>query len=139
MTLASLLLAATLTHHGYVWQRHWDDSVRAILTNRLDGVIALAAEDATRIGYDRAALRATGQPFGLALRATALTNISLALAADIARDRPAEIQLDFDCPTSKLDAYRQRLVEFRKAVSPTPLTFTAFTLKLLISKSWKTK
>jgi len=125
MNVAALLLAATLSHHGYLWQRQWDDSVRAALTTNVGSIVVLAAENSTRIGYDLAALRATGKPFGLALRATAITNISVELAAAIARDRPAEIQLDFDCPESKLDSYRQRLIELRKAVAPVPLTFTA--------------
>jgi len=37
----------------------------------------------------------------------------------------SEIQIDYDCPESKLDDYRDLLPKLRKAAAPVPLTFTA--------------
>jgi hypothetical protein len=37
----------------------------------------------------------------------------------------SEIQIDYDCPESKLDDYRALLPGLRKAAAPVPLTFTA--------------
>lgn len=124
---ASLLLllpsstvgAAPLPHSAYIWQREWTPAVHAALTNSaplLTGYIVLAAEGKTRFTPDYAALRATGKPYGLALR--------LKPGDPIPDLNAAEIQLDYDCPESKLDGYRQWLAEVRRHTT-SPVTITA--------------
>lgn len=136
--LAAILLAAALPHQAYVWQRNWDDAVTRAVTNTataLDRIVILNAEVAgnrtVTITPDYAALRATGKPIGLALRANASSTITVALATNIlatARAHglaPSELQIDFDSPESKLDDYRRWIAPLRDAIAPTPLFITA--------------
>ena len=136
--ITALFIAAALSQQAYVWQRNWDDAVTRAVTNTapaLDSIVFLNAEVAgdrtVVIAPDYDALRATGKPIGLALRANASATITVALATNIlatARAHglaPAELQIDFDSPESKLDDYRRWLVPLRDAIAPTPLVITA--------------
>jgi len=136
--LAALLLAAALPHQAYVWQRNWDAAVTRAVTNTapaLDRLVFLNAEVAGNrtfvITPDYAALRATGKPIGLALRANAASTITVTLATNLLAAAcahglaPAELQIDFDSPESKLDDYRRWLAPLRDAIAPTPLIITA--------------
>jgi len=98
----------------------------------------------TRVPLDYAKLAAFSaanhKPIALALRIGTLSTPKqfaafqpalAALAAELlataraAKLDPAELQLDFDCPESRLDLYRDWLVALRPALGKTPLAFTA--------------
>jgi hypothetical protein len=75
----------------------------------------LAAEiTATRtfiVKPDYAALRATGKPYGIALRIGPGANATPEFAASLLADSNAsELQIDFDCAEARLDAYLQWLI-----------------------------
>ena len=86
-------------------------------------------------------MKEPGKPVGAALRVTTFPSRFadepriVQLLAGIVRDLAAEgrakgialseIQIDYDCPESKLDDYRALLPLLRKAAAPLPLTFTA--------------
>ena len=96
----------------------------------LAGFVALAAEVTTgqtvRIAVDGAALRATGKPFGLAVRVGPGARVTPEFAATIvAGSGAAELQIDFDCAESHLDSYQAWLTVIRDKVAPTPVTITA--------------
>jgi hypothetical protein len=119
------------------------------------GLTVLAAEvdlsrsplRAFRVGIDWQTLRDAGRPVGLALRIGRFhgwgggtgrfaddpqTVHALAgLAGELAQQARAhglpvrEIQLDYDCPESKLSDYPVLVDAVRRAVSPAPVTITA--------------
>lgn len=119
------------------------------------GLTVLAAEidlshsplRAFRVGIDWQALRATGRPVGLALRIGRFqgwgggtgrfadepeTVRGLAgLAGELAKQARShglglrEIQIDYDCPESKLSDYPVLVEAVRRSVSPAPVTVTA--------------
>jgi len=131
--LATTCFADPLPHSAYLWQRQWNEPVRAALTNAapaLAGVVVLAAEisrnQTVRISPDYSALRSTGKPYGIALRvgadATATPEFAAALLAGTGA---TELQIDYDCAESKLDSYRPWLTAIRARVAPTPVTITA--------------
>ncbi len=135
--LVAVLFATALPHQAYIWQHNWDDAVTRAVTNTaptLDRFVFLNAEVSgertVTITPDYAALRATGKSIGLALRANASATITVTLATNIlaaARAHgltPAELQIDFDSPESKLDTYRKWLAPLRDAIAPTPFTIT---------------
>ena len=83
---------------------------------------------------------AARKPIALAIRVGTLTTQKqfadfqprlAALAAEILSTAraagldPAELQIDFDCPESKLGLYRDWLAALRPAIGKTPLAFTA--------------
>lgn len=145
--------AAPWTNEAYVWQRQASPEIDAALQNSrelLDGFCVLAAEiswrdrkpQTVRPRLDFAKLAALGKPVGLALRintlpstarfsdhtATIVAEATALLAA--ARDAglaPSELQIDFDCPESKLAQYGDWLAALKPiaAANKTPLTFTA--------------
>jgi hypothetical protein len=94
-----------------------------------------------RVAYDPVSLRRSGLPVGLSIRigtfpgrmgerpdaVAALSRLlrDLLAAAGASGLAPVEIQLDYDCPESKLDDYRELLLALRPAVAPVPLTLTA--------------
>jgi hypothetical protein len=135
--LVGVLLTATtsgasLQHEAYVWQRIWNAPVHDAVSTAatvLDGFVVLAAEVTTaqtiRVTLDNVALRATGKPYGLALRVgpAALVTPEFATAI-LAGSGAAELQIDFDCAESKLDSYRHWLTAIRAKVVPTPVTIT---------------
>ena len=145
-----LLAAAPLLHDAYVWQRAWKEAQVAeslalakAADIRMVDVLAAEAQwrqghwEVTRVELDYAALREAGLAVGLAIRAGVFpqsdanaTGRLAALAQSVVREaqanglQPAEVHLDFDCPESKLDAFRAWLAPLRKAVAPVPLTIT---------------
>jgi len=141
-----------LIQRAYIWQRTWTPALREVLDTskgELAGFVALVAEIEPQdrgpprvagASVDYASLRETARPIGLALRIGAFGGpfgdadplakriVSLAWKAiEQARTEgvePAELQLDFDAATSKLDGYRLWIEMLRPAIAPTPLVIT---------------
>lgn len=132
----------------YVWQREWGATVRESVgqhAGAFESVIVLGAEiawkpDGPGVAHpavDWNSLKTCGRPVGIAVRigtppasgdAEAVVLRACAEALSAARSagvEPAELQLDFDCATSKLGTYRQWVRAARIASAPTPLTITA--------------
>lgn len=139
-----------LRQEAYVWQRSWNPAVRRSVqqASGISGLVVLAAEVDLRQGSPKVArvpldpsLKDAGRPVGAALRVTTFPSRFadepriVQLLAGITRDLTAEarakgialseIQIDYDCPESKLDDYRGLLPLLRQAAAPVPLTFTA--------------
>ncbi len=133
-----------LRHQAYVWQRTWDGRVQAALRQHgtnFDRLILLAAEVAwvdgrartVHAALDYPALRAGGQPVGLALRIGAfagpfVTNDPTAaglatLAAALVRNAQtngvavSELHIDFDCAESNLAGYQRWLSAIRSGLA----------------------
>jgi hypothetical protein len=147
-------VSGPLRQEAYVWQRDWNPAVRAAVARTggpagFAGLTLLAAQvdlrpsppEVKTIAYDAEALRRSGLPVGLAIRIGAFPGrfADRPLAVDSLRRlavhlldgaravglAPAELQLDYDCPESKLEDYRALLEKLRPRVSPVPLTLTA--------------
>jgi uncharacterized protein DUF3142 len=155
LALAALLAACRHPHHAsgplrqeaYVWQRSWSPAVRQAVerASGISGFVVLAAEVDLRRSPPRIPLDLTWKgfqkPVGAALRVTTfpsrftdeprivelLTHLTRDLTAEARAKGIAlsEIQIDYDCPESKLDDYRGLLPKLRKAAAPVPVTFTA--------------
>ncbi len=135
----------------YVWQRAWTDDVEAAVARsgrEAAGFTVLAAEvsfssGAPRVAHvraDWAALKAAGRPVGLALRVgpyagnferegevtRGLASLarSMMMNAREAGIEPVELQVDFDCPESRLDGYRVWVQALKEAVRPVPVAVT---------------
>jgi hypothetical protein len=149
---ATIPLRGALPHQVYVWQRAWTEPVResilAHATNFAE-IAVLSAEvswenktpQVTRAGVDWAVLAATHRPVGLVLRVGPfpgalaedqsavdfLARLATSLVAEARANRikPVELQIDFDCATSKLDDYRAWLQILQHRVAPLPVTITA--------------
>jgi hypothetical protein len=141
-----------ISHSAYVWQRAWSDPVRRAFEGRARalgaGTVVLAAEIGWRDGapehvevaLDHALIAAAGGPVGLALRIgpcppTQLREpATLAYIAGVAQRavaaaraggwEPSELQLDFDCATSRLDEYRAWVESIGAGLRPMPVTIT---------------
>ncbi len=76
---------------------------------------------ALRIGCFSGPFAQTGQPIAT------LADVAAGLVNQARRHgmEPAELQIDFDCPESKLDGYAIWLRAIRQAVAPTPVSITA--------------
>ena len=140
-----------LTQEAYVWQRSWSPEVRHAVgrASDLDGLIVLAAEvDLSRqpahvvhIPYDADSL--AGRRVGLAVRIGAFSRGGgrfraepgeIAFFAGLARElvdeargrglSPSELQLDYDCPESRLREYPALIRAVRAAVAPVPVVVT---------------
>lgn len=144
-------VSGPLSQEAYVWQRSWTPAVREAVSGAhgFAGLVALAAEvdfrgelpRAVRVPPDGPALRASGRPVGVAIRVLSfpgrfgddprlgafLARLARSLVAEArARGIPlSEIQIDYDCPESKLDDYRGLLPGLREAVAPVPVVITA--------------
>lgn len=140
-------ITGPLPQQAYVWQRDWRPAVVEAVEEQRDlmGFVALSAEvvfppegpRVTRIELDFDALRRRGVPVGLALRIGPVSDPSAhlplltALAVELVAEarvhgvEPAELQLDFDAPESRLADYTPVLTEVGQAVAPVPLTLTA--------------
>jgi len=139
------LCAAPVTQEAYVWQRAWTQSVRDAVAAAPMPLTALAAEMAwqggetqvVRVAVDYALLAEKKQPVAVAVRVgpfrgpftketapVGLAQSALA-AARAGGVEPSELQIDFDCATSKLDGYRIWVEAIRAAVKPTRVTITA--------------
>ena len=118
-------------HEAYIWQRAWTESVQHAVVEHgkaFAGLVALKTEVSWRDGKPQVvrvpvryeALVRVGRPVGLALRigphAAPFAGTNAVLVSDLAREiiadargaglSPSELQLDFDCATSKLEGYR---------------------------------
>ena len=141
-----------LHHDAYVWQRAWTPEMKDRILEAappLRGLVVLAAEvswssggpTVAEVALDYEALRVSNCPLGLAIRINAYsgsfdeTAEATGLIADVAdtvvrRARAAglsvhELQLDFDCPESKLAGYRVWVKAVRQRVGDVPLVVTA--------------
>jgi hypothetical protein len=141
-----------LVQEAYVWQRAWTPAVEEAVAQAdatLQGLTILGAEVAwqggrprvVEVSADWAALKARGLPVGLALRVGAYggpfdedaeaTRLVVGLAGKLidraraAGVTPAELQLDFDCPESRLAGYRLWIEAVRRRAGDVPVTFTA--------------
>ena len=140
-----------LASEAYVWQRQWDGAVKQAVRetgSQLVRLVVLAAEVGWRDGervvvrvpVDYDALRASGSGIGLALRVgpysgsfedaelTAFLGRLTSELLDAARSagvEPTELQIDFDCASSKLDGYRRWVEAIRGAGRAPPVVITA--------------
>jgi hypothetical protein len=150
--LAGLAQAAgALPQQVYLWQRAWTEPVRQALVQRGDafaGVIVLKAEVTWREGkpqlievpVDYRTLAGLTNPIGFALRVgpyagpfngtNAAAEYLCTLArrivteAETARLHVSELQLDFDCASSKLEGYGAWVKAIRERIAPVPLVIT---------------
>lgn len=133
---------APLTHDAYVWQRQWTPALRDALAASSDLVrdwrvlVAQADRDGAihRFPVDRDALRRSGRPVVLVVRVdgrlarfdpATLTDAIVAVSADWPASQVAGIEIDYDCPTSRLPAYTAFLLALRARLGPTALSITA--------------
>lgn len=150
--LAAGPVRAALLQDVYVWQRAWSPDVTDAVRSRTSSfrrLIALQAEvtwqgqrpHLTRVALDYEALRQVNCEVGLALRigpyagafhpsGEPVDSLGM-LALDILQQaqrhgiRVRELQIDFDCPESKLAGYQVWVEAVRRKVQPTPVTITA--------------
>jgi Protein of unknown function (DUF3142) len=133
--------ARTMTHEAYVWQRLWAPPVRVALAKSAGlfvGWRVLAAETDTSgrlqpIAVDWAALAATRRPVVAVVRidgtlarwdAAAMLNQIQTMSTEWKRNHVAQIEIDYDCGTARLESYAQFLTQLRKRV-PSRLSVTA--------------
>lgn len=133
----------------YVWSRSWKPPVPeaiARFSSTLDPTLVLAAEVAWRDGDaelarmnpDFGALATHPGRVGLVIRVGPLSDpaeehtrflvdLAARLQAEAAAHQltPSEIQLDFDCASSKLRGYAAWVRAIRERVAPLPVTITA--------------
>lgn len=144
-------LAGAGEQAAYVWQRNWTPALIDAIEQQspeLDGLTVLYAEvnhlhaqAAYRANIDYPTLRASKRPITLALRFNLSSYTSQTIheafensfapwcrqALATARENglePAAIEIDFDCPTSQLDAYAAALRTVRAAIGELPLSIT---------------
>ncbi len=132
----------------YVWQRRWDDSLKSAIREHaaeFGRIVVLHSEvawqgekmDVVRVPVDWRTLKATGRPIGLALRigpyrgdfAAASDRVAALAAEMVAAARrggvePAELQIDFDAASSKLDGYRLWVTAVKQRLAPLAVTIT---------------
>jgi hypothetical protein len=121
--------ATPLPHDAYVWQRIWTPKIIAAAHRSADLVrvwrILLAEADRagrwTKVAIPWNDLRATGRPIVAVLRIDgrlddarmpALLDQAVAIV-DAAPDPLAGVEIDYDCPTSKLATYARFLAALR--------------------------
>jgi len=149
---SAAMAGGALSHQAYVWQRDWtpvvSEAVAAHATNFTE-VAVLVAEvswkkkipQITRASVDFSTLAKLACPIGLVLRigpvkgelatnlpvVNFLTDLAASLVAEARKNQvtPVELQIDFDCATSKLDDYRAWLSVVQKQLAPLPVTITA--------------
>lgn len=146
------LHAGALPQQVYVWQRAWTDPVRRSVNEHgemfarlvvLKGEVTWNGDKPhlAQVSLDYNALLQPKRPIGLALRigpysgSFSATNYGATYLADLAEKCvaeartaglvPSELQLDFDCPSSKLEGYRTWVGLIRKRVAPVPVAITA--------------
>lgn len=145
-------IGRAFTREVYVWQREFSPAVHQAIKSikdEIDGSAILAAEISwsrnrpewfqSPVRYEE--LAASGRPVGLVLRigpysgpfasddevARYLKNVVAKLLANAraAGLEPEELQVDFDCASSKLAGYRRWMGAIREATNDTRLVFTA--------------
>jgi len=138
-----------LTNDVYVWQRAWNDAVKDSIDAHAASfgeLIVLNAEVSwqngrqavARVPLDYKLFQKSKRRIGLALRVgnprapmredqvAALCELAASLVSDAKSHQLAlaELQVDFDCPESKLADYRRWIALVRARVTPVPLTIT---------------
>jgi hypothetical protein len=152
LTVCSSLQAAALPQEVYVWQRAWTEPVRQSLHQHGQDFARLVVLNGevtwhnnkprlSHVSPDYQALLQIKRPIGLALRigpytgsfaATDPATTYLANQAEkmVGETRtaglvPSELQLDFDCASSKLEGYSTWVKLLHKRVAPVPVVITA--------------
>jgi hypothetical protein len=140
-----VISTAPLHQQAYVWQRAWTAAVKEsveTLGPEFPRIVVLAAQvqwqndfpTVFKVPIDYEALRRGKAPFGLAIRigprnpAAQSPEVIADLAESVVRGSPTlpmELQLDFDCPESKLAGYAGWVKAIRERIKPVPLTITA--------------
>lgn len=140
-----------LPQEAYVWQRSWNPAVRESVrqaSKDFSGLIVLAAEvdprslppQVTRVPLDAAALKGYGKAVGAAIRiqtfqgqfadSPELVEFLQGIVRSVAAEAKAkgitlsEIQIDYDCPESKIKDYPVLVSALRQAAKPVRLALT---------------
>lgn len=138
-----------MSQEAYVWQRSWSDRLKSAIeseSSEVDGLTVLFAEatpadpfGAALVEVDFDSLRATGRPITLALRLnwnasygvkrsfeSGFSSLVLYAIRESRRNglEPAAVEIDFDCPTSKLELYAAELRALRDQLDDVPLSIT---------------
>ena len=143
---------ADLEHETYVWQRAWTLGVRNAVkrhSSEFSKTVVLNAEvtwqggepRVTRVPIDYDTLRSSNGIIGLALRLgvyrgsfkasgepiESLIHLAASLVRQAATNGLAvrELQIDFDCPESKLAGYQLWVEAIQSQIKPVPVTITA--------------
>jgi hypothetical protein len=129
-----------LPHDAYIWQRAWTPAVIAATRNSSDIVrswrVLLAESDQTGrwtpVAVPWADIAATGRPIVGVVRIDGrlddkrMAGLLDQIVARIAAAPLVGLEIDYDCPTSKLPAYAHFLVELRARLArPLALSITA--------------
>jgi hypothetical protein len=143
---------APLVHQAYLWQRVWTPEVLESLNRApeiLDGLLVLAGQVSWEEGelveapfkVDFSPLSGLGFPVGLTFRVggfpgrfehspEAVEQLEGWMRAAVARAgeagiEPSEVQVDFDCPESKLADYAYLIGRLGDSFAGLPITLTA--------------
>ncbi|MFM7180952.1 MAG: DUF3142 domain-containing protein [Verrucomicrobiales bacterium] len=130
-----------LVHEAYLWQDPQRPGVAAALATargKLSAIAILAAEGSARegklvfrevknlpIGPDIAHVIRLGQSTIEQVWSPESREMIARQVARLAAARPREIQIDFDCPASRLGDYKELLLALRASAGPVPLVFTS--------------
>jgi hypothetical protein len=148
MAIAAMLVAACgrasapLTHDAYIWQRQWTPALREAMSSSTDLVrdwrVLVAQADRNGAFHtfapDREALARSGRPVVLVVRidgrlASFDAGVLAGRIAELTAGWPAGqlggIEIDYDCPTSRLPAYTAFLTALRPRLGTLPLSITA--------------
>lgn len=143
---------ASMGQAVYVWQREWNDSVKQAIdqaADRVDLFVVLAGEvrwiegqpQVAKVGVDYVFLKTVTKPVGIAIRigeytgrfgqdATSVGFLE-ALASNVLAEAQghglnvAELQVDLDCPESRLEDYSLLIRAIKRTIRPVPLVMTA--------------
>jgi hypothetical protein len=143
-----------LTHEVYIWQRVWSGELKdalaahgrafarvVVLARQVDWQRSEAGEMVPKtflVPLDWAALQNAGAPVGVAIRiagyagdfgraAEAIAGVAGDLCDEAKTNGVglSEIQIDFDCPSSRLDGYRQWMIAIKQRSGGVPVHITA--------------
>ena len=145
-------VSGPLPQEAYIWQRVWNEPVRGATlehSSAFKSLVVLSAEVSwkdrqpriVRADLNFETLRRAKCPIGIALRvgpfsgpfssrdknAVALSELAASLVAQCSSNdvRVSELQIDFDCASSKLDGYRSWIDAIRETTQGIPLVITA--------------
>ncbi|MGB0745039.1 MAG: DUF3142 domain-containing protein [Opitutales bacterium] len=141
---------AGMSQQAYVWQRDWTSRLKLAIASEasdLNGLTVLYGEyyPSRGIGFypariDYPTLKASGTPVTLALRLNWDSSVGVQASFESgfsswvrravrqAREEGglelAAVEIDFDCPTSKLELYAEQLLKLREDLDGLPLSIT---------------